>query len=110
MRPSVDIDGRSQLCSVHATRLRGGTPEEQLLAISDVFHDWFQEHEDYDGCSFQPALCPHAARRRLCGIGNATEIPTGGGPRLMLITMTTHLQHTRESDGLASACTSHQPS
>ena len=42
--------------------------------------------------------------------GNATEIPTGGGPRLMLITMTTHLQHTTESDGLASACTSHQPS
>ena len=40
---------------MHATRLRGGTPEEQLLAISDVFHDWFQEHEDYDGCSFQPA-------------------------------------------------------
>lgn len=95
---------------MHATRLRGGTPEEQLLAISDVFHDWLQEHEDYDGCSFQPALCPHAARRRLCGIGNATEIPTGGGPRLTLITMTTHLQHTTESDGLASACTSHQPS
>jgi hypothetical protein len=40
VRPSVDIDGRSQLCSVHATRLRGGTPEEQLLAISDVFHDF----------------------------------------------------------------------
>ena len=21
-------------------------------------HDWFQEHEDHDGCSFQPARCP----------------------------------------------------
>jgi AcrR family transcriptional regulator len=34
------------------SRLRGDTPEEQLLAIFDVFHDWFQHHEDYDGCSF----------------------------------------------------------
>ena len=34
------------------SRLLGGTPEEQLLAIFDVFHDWFQEHEDFDGCSF----------------------------------------------------------
>lgn len=32
--------------------LRGDTPEEQLLAIFDVFHDWFQKHEDFDGCSF----------------------------------------------------------
>jgi AcrR family transcriptional regulator len=38
------------------SRLRGGTPEEQLLAIFDVFDDWFQqhfqEHEEFDGCSF----------------------------------------------------------
>ena len=34
------------------SRLRGGTPEEQLLAIFDVFHDWFQKHDDFDGCSF----------------------------------------------------------
>ena len=34
------------------SRLRGSTPEEQLLAIFDVFHDWFQKHEDFDGCSF----------------------------------------------------------
>jgi hypothetical protein len=32
VRPSVDIDD-GERCSVHATRLRGGTPEEQLLAI-----------------------------------------------------------------------------
>jgi len=34
------------------SRLRGETPEEQLLAIFDVFHDWFQKREDFDGCSF----------------------------------------------------------
>jgi AcrR family transcriptional regulator len=30
---------------------RGGTPEEQLLAIFDVFDEWFRR-EDYEGCSF----------------------------------------------------------
>jgi AcrR family transcriptional regulator len=34
------------------SRLRGETPEEQLLAIFDVFDDWFQKREDFDGCSF----------------------------------------------------------
>ncbi len=34
------------------SRLRGETPEEQLLAIFDVFHDWFQKRDDFDGCSF----------------------------------------------------------
>ncbi len=34
------------------SRSRGNTPEEQLLAIFDVLHDWFQQHEGYDGCSF----------------------------------------------------------
>jgi AcrR family transcriptional regulator len=33
------------------SRLRGSTPEEQLLAIFDVFHDWFGR-EEFDGCSF----------------------------------------------------------
>jgi AcrR family transcriptional regulator len=32
-------------------RRRGGTPEEQLLAIFDLFHEWFQS-EDFEGCSF----------------------------------------------------------
>lgn len=32
-------------------RKRGATPDEQLLAIFDVFHDWF--HDDaFDACSF----------------------------------------------------------
>lgn len=32
-------------------RRRGGTPEEQLLAIFDLFGEWFQR-DDFEGCSF----------------------------------------------------------
>ena len=32
-------------------RKRGATPEEQLLAIFDLFDEWFQE-VDFEGCSF----------------------------------------------------------
>jgi AcrR family transcriptional regulator len=32
-------------------RRRGATPEEQLLAIFDVFDEWFQG-DDFEGCSF----------------------------------------------------------
>ena len=34
------------------SRKRGNTPEEQLLAIFDVMHDWFQLRDGYEGCSF----------------------------------------------------------
>jgi AcrR family transcriptional regulator len=34
------------------SQLRGSTPEEQLLAIFDVMHDWFQNRDGYEGCSF----------------------------------------------------------
>jgi AcrR family transcriptional regulator len=34
------------------SRQRGNTPEEQLLAIFDVMHDWFQLRDRYEGCSF----------------------------------------------------------
>src|ERR1700749_668125 len=34
------------------SRQRGGTPEEQLLAIFDVMHDWFQLRDGFEGCSF----------------------------------------------------------
>jgi AcrR family transcriptional regulator len=34
------------------SQLRGETPEEQLLAIFDVLHDWFQNRDGYEGCSF----------------------------------------------------------
>ncbi|WP_129668440.1 TetR/AcrR family transcriptional regulator [Phytoactinopolyspora endophytica] len=30
---------------------RGRTSEEQLLAIFDIFHEWFQR-DDFEGCSF----------------------------------------------------------
>ncbi|WP_051441876.1 TetR/AcrR family transcriptional regulator [Arthrobacter sp. H14] len=30
---------------------RGSTPEERLLAVFDVFHDWFQR-DDFEACSF----------------------------------------------------------
>lgn len=34
------------------SRRRGDTPEQQLLAIFDVFHDWFQRGDEFEGCSF----------------------------------------------------------
>jgi AcrR family transcriptional regulator len=36
---------------VEAARRRGDTPVEQLLAIFDVFDDWFHR-DDFDACSF----------------------------------------------------------
>lgn len=40
---------------------RGTTAEERLLAIFDVFHDWFQQ-DDYEGCSFVNVLLETADR------------------------------------------------
>lgn len=34
------------------SRERGTTPDEQLLAIFDVLHDWFGSRDGYEGCSF----------------------------------------------------------
>ena len=36
-------------------RRRGRTPEEQLLAIFDLFDEWFQQ-DDFEGCSFVNVL------------------------------------------------------
>jgi AcrR family transcriptional regulator len=36
-------------------RQRGETPAEQLLAIFDLFHEWFQR-DDFEGCSFVNVL------------------------------------------------------
>jgi AcrR family transcriptional regulator len=45
-------------------RRRGSTPEEQLLAIFDVFDEWFRR-EDFEACSFINVLlemgAPHPA-------------------------------------------------
>ncbi len=50
------LDRREQVWTIglveEQSRLRGNTPEDQLLAIFDVFHDWFARSEDFDGCSF----------------------------------------------------------
>jgi AcrR family transcriptional regulator len=37
---------------------RGGTPQEQLLAIFDVFDQWFRR-TDFEGCSFINVLLEH---------------------------------------------------
>jgi AcrR family transcriptional regulator len=42
-------------------RERGATAEERLLAIFDVFHEWFQR-EDYECCSFVKVLLETADR------------------------------------------------
>jgi AcrR family transcriptional regulator len=34
------------------SELRGNNPEERLLAIFDVLHDWFQSRDGFEGCSF----------------------------------------------------------
>jgi AcrR family transcriptional regulator len=41
-------------------RARGGTPEEQLLAIFDLFDEWFRR-EDFEGCSFINVLLEMSA-------------------------------------------------
>jgi AcrR family transcriptional regulator len=37
---------------VDGARSRGRTPDEQLLAIFDVFDEWFTNREEFDACSF----------------------------------------------------------
>jgi AcrR family transcriptional regulator len=50
-------------------RERGGSAEECLLAIFDVFHDWFQR-DDYEGCSFVNVLLETSDREH--PVGNAS--------------------------------------
>jgi AcrR family transcriptional regulator len=50
-------------------RERGASAEERLLAIFDVFHDWFQR-DDYEGCSFINVLLETADREH--PVGNAS--------------------------------------
>jgi AcrR family transcriptional regulator len=51
-------------------RERGDSAEERLLAIFDVFHDWFQE-EDYEGCSFINVLLETGDREHPVGKASA---------------------------------------
>jgi AcrR family transcriptional regulator len=43
-------------------RSRGATPAEQLLAIFDLFDEWFRR-DDFEGCSFINTLLATADRR-----------------------------------------------
>jgi AcrR family transcriptional regulator len=54
-------------------RERGTTPEERLLAIFDVFHDWFQR-DDYEGCSFVNVLLETADRDHPFGVASAKHL------------------------------------
>jgi AcrR family transcriptional regulator len=54
-------------------RARGATPEERLLAIFDVFHEWFQR-DDYEGCSFVNVLLETADREHRVGVASAAHL------------------------------------
>jgi AcrR family transcriptional regulator len=53
------LDRREQIWTYgwveREARRRGATPEEQLLAIFDLFDEWFQR-DDFEGCSFVNVL------------------------------------------------------
>jgi AcrR family transcriptional regulator len=53
------LDRREQIWTYgwveREARRRGGTPEEQLLAIFDLFDEWFYG-DDFEGCSFVNTL------------------------------------------------------
>ena len=58
---------------------RGNTPEERLLAIFDVLHDWFQNRDGFEGCSFINVLlelgADHpAGRASIVHIDNVRDI------------------------------------
>jgi AcrR family transcriptional regulator len=54
-------------------RRRGTTPREQLLAIFDVFDEWFHE-DDFDGCSFINVLLETADLAHPVGQASAAHL------------------------------------
>jgi AcrR family transcriptional regulator len=56
-------------------RERGVTPEEQLLAIFDVFDEWFRE-EAFDGCSFINVLLETADLEHPVGEASVAHLET----------------------------------
>ena len=54
-------------------RRRGDTPEAQLLAIFDLFHEWFQK-EDFEGCSFINILLEMNDRTNPIGKASADHL------------------------------------
>jgi AcrR family transcriptional regulator len=54
-------------------RRRGATPEEQLLAIFDLFDEWFQK-DDFEGCSFINVLLEVSDRATPIGKASAVHL------------------------------------
>ena len=54
-------------------RRRGDTPEEQLLAIFDLFDEWFRR-DDFEGCSFINVLLEMNDRKTPIGKASATHL------------------------------------
>jgi AcrR family transcriptional regulator len=54
-------------------RLRGGTPEASLLAIFDLFDEWFHG-DDFEGCSFVNILLETADRGSKIGMASAMHL------------------------------------
>jgi AcrR family transcriptional regulator len=54
-------------------RRRGETPEEQLLAIFDLFDEWFQK-DDFEGCSFINVLLEMNDRESVVGKASAEHL------------------------------------
>jgi AcrR family transcriptional regulator len=52
---------------------RGDTPEEQLLAIFDLFDEWFQR-DDFEGCSFINVLLEMNDRETSIGRASAVHL------------------------------------
>jgi len=54
-------------------RRRGSTPEGQLLAIFDLFDEWFRK-EDFEGCSFINILLEMNDRETAIGSASAVHL------------------------------------
>jgi hypothetical protein len=54
-------------------RRRGDTPEEQLLAIFDLFDEWFRK-DDFEGCSFINVLLEMNDRQSVVGRASAEHL------------------------------------
>jgi AcrR family transcriptional regulator len=57
----------------YEARRRGRTPEEQLLAIFDLFDEWFHR-DDFEGCSFINVLLETADRHHPIGRASAEHL------------------------------------
>jgi len=69
---------------------RGGTPEDQLLAIFDAFDEWFHE-DDFEGCSFVNVLLE---------FGGGTAHPLGRASAGHLETIRSVVRKLAEEAGL----------